>query len=266
MWELDHDPVLPAGYRGLRGAVLLALKKAQPLTASELARRFGVSATALRRHLKQLEEDGVVAFRREVRGVGAPVFAYSLTPAGEGLFPRAYAATLLDALETVRELAGSEGVTAFFRRRWERITREAAPLLATLPFHERVQLVSELMRAHGYMSETCSPAPARGEGAPDETGAIALTSYNCPLRAVAERFSEPCDVEERYLAEVLDANVERLSRIVAGCNACTYRITPRRRASGARRQAAAYVPAPEAPHPASTQHAAAPAAAHLVTR
>ena len=56
------------GYRGLRGDVLVALKKAQPLTAKELGLRFGVTPNALRRHLKELELEGVVRYRREIRG------------------------------------------------------------------------------------------------------------------------------------------------------------------------------------------------------
>ncbi len=224
MWELDHDPVLPAGYRGLRGSILVALKKAQPLTASELAAQFGVSGTALRRHLRQLEEGGVVAFRREVRGVGAPAYAYSLTPAGEGLFPRSYAATLVDALAAVRESAGDEGINSFFRRRWERITQQAAPLLGSMELQERTQLLSEIMTAHGYMSEvSVADAEAGTAAAP----CLTLTSHNCPLRAVAEHFPEACAVEEEYLAEVLDADVVRNSRIVEGCNACCYTITRR---------------------------------------
>ena len=69
------------GFRGVRADLLVALKKAQPVTAGELGEQFGLTANALRRHLKALEEDGLVRYRREVRGVGAPVYAYSLTAA-----------------------------------------------------------------------------------------------------------------------------------------------------------------------------------------
>ena len=37
-----------AGHKGLRGDVLVELKRAQPLTAAELAKRFGVTANAIR--------------------------------------------------------------------------------------------------------------------------------------------------------------------------------------------------------------------------
>src|ERR671928_1165709 len=90
------------GYRGLRSELLIALKKAQPLTAKELGARFGLTANALRRHLKSLEESGLVHYRREVRGVGGPRYAYSLSADGEALFPRATAPTLVAALEFIR--------------------------------------------------------------------------------------------------------------------------------------------------------------------
>ncbi len=220
MWELDHDPTLPAGYRGLRGAIVLALKKAQPLTVLALADRFAVTPNGLRRHLKQLEDDGIVAGRREARGVGAPAFSYVLTHEGEALFPRAYAATLVDAIDAVRAAAGEDGVASFFRSRWERLTADAAPLMRALPLHERVQLLGEVMSAHGYMTETEVAADAA-----DDEPTVTLRSYNCPLRAVAERFPAACAVEAEYLAELLDARVERLGRIVDGCTACAYRVT-----------------------------------------
>ena len=115
-----------AGFKGLRSDLLVALRKEQPLTAGELGVRFGLTANALRRHLKELEDAGLVRFRREVRGVGGPVYAYSLTERGEQLFPRSYANPLADALEVVRAEQGPEGVVRIFRRRWEAVADEAS--------------------------------------------------------------------------------------------------------------------------------------------
>jgi len=61
----DLAPPL-SGYRGTRAELLLALKKEQPLTARELAERFGLTPNALRRHLEALEAEGVVRHRREI--------------------------------------------------------------------------------------------------------------------------------------------------------------------------------------------------------
>ena len=104
----------PLGYRGTRAEILTALKMSQPLTAKELADRFGVTPNTLRRHLKELENEGIVRYQRDIRGVGGPVFAFSLTDAGEALFPRAYERALTEILDLVREQQGDEGVVKLF--------------------------------------------------------------------------------------------------------------------------------------------------------
>jgi DeoR family transcriptional regulator, suf operon transcriptional repressor len=202
------------GYRGLRAELLVALKKGQPLTAKELGEHFGLTANALRRHLEELEADGVVRHRREVRGVGGPVYAYRLSDAGEALFPRSYDAALTTALEALREQQGVEGVVALFRRQWEAIAQQAKPELARLPLAERAQLLAELLSSQGYMAESESVAE----------GVATLREHNCAIRAVAERFPEVCAAEAAFIEQVLGAAVERQARIVDGCNACQYNV------------------------------------------
>ena len=47
---------LASGHRGLRAQILLEIKKAQPITAKQLAVHFGVSANSIRRDLKEPEK------------------------------------------------------------------------------------------------------------------------------------------------------------------------------------------------------------------
>lgn len=210
---LDLPPTL-AGHRGVRTDLLVTLKKLQPLTARELGERFGVTTNALRRHLKVLEAEGVVQYRREVRGVGGPVFAYSLTDAGEALFPQEYASALNAALEALVALQGVEGLVAVFRGRWSAMVADVKPRLAELPLAERAQLVAELRTSQGYMAEA--------EALPD--GSVALREHHCAIRKAAERFPEICDAERAFLEDVLGARVERRSHILRGCNRCEYRV------------------------------------------
>jgi DeoR family suf operon transcriptional repressor len=202
----------PLGYRGTRGEILTALKKAQPLTAKELADRFGVTPNALRRHLKELELEGIVQYQREIRGVGGPVFAYALTPAGEGLFPRTYERALEEVLDLVREQQGDEGIVRLFQRRWDDIARVARPELELLPVDQRATRLAELLTSLGYMAEARSGA-----------GSLpVLTEHNCAIRLVAERFPEVCAAEERFIADLLGAPVTRQAHIATGANCCEY--------------------------------------------
>lgn len=203
------------GYRGTRSEILVALKKSQPATAKELAERFGVTANGLRRHLKELEVEGVVRYRREVRGVGGPVFAYSLTDVGEQLFPRVYDEALSEALDVVRAQLGSEGVLAIFRRRWAQLADHARPELARLPVAERAHRLAQLLTSLGYMAE-----------ADGDASTSTLTEHNCAVRHIAERFPEVCEAEEQFIREVLGVGVTRQAHIAKGANACAWCIQP----------------------------------------
>ena len=205
----------PVGYRGTRGEILTALKMAQPLTAKELADKFGVTPNALRRHLKELESEGIVRYQREIRGVGGPVFAFSLTEAGEALFPRAYERALTEVLDLVREQQGDEGLVQLFQRRWDDIARVARPELERLPVDQRATRLAELLTSLGYMAEARPVA-----------GALpVLTEHNCAIRLIAERFPEVCAAEERFIADLLGAPVTRQAHIAKGANCCEYCIT-----------------------------------------
>ncbi|HUF25481.1 MAG TPA: helix-turn-helix domain-containing protein [Gemmatimonadaceae bacterium] len=203
----------PPGFRGTRGELLEALKREQPLTVRELASRFGLTPNGLRRHLKLLEDEGLVRYRREVRGVGGPVFAYTLTAEGEALFPRAYDTALEEALELLRESQGAAAVARVFGRQWARIAERVRPSLRTLPLAERARALAEALTAEGYMAEAAS-AP----------GSATIREHNCAIRDVAERHPEACDAEAAFLEDLLGAKVTRRAHILQGCNACEYAI------------------------------------------
>lgn len=202
----------PLGYRGTRGEILIALKMSQPLTAKELADKFGVTPNALRRHLKELENEGIVRYQRTIHGVGGPVFAFSLTDAGEALFPRAYERALTEILDLVREQQGDDGVVQLFQRRWDEIARVARPELERMPVEQRATRLAELLTSLGYMAEARPVA-----------GALpVLTEHNCAIRLIAERFPEVCAAEERFIADLLGAPVTRQAHIAKGANCCEY--------------------------------------------
>jgi DeoR family suf operon transcriptional repressor len=212
------EPGTPTGHKGQRGAVLTQLKRAQPLTARELAVRLGISLNAVRHHLKELEAGGLVLYRREHKGVGAPVFAYTLSPAGEELFPRRYGEALSAMLSVVVERDGREAAVAMLESYFDLLAGRMRPELRGVPQADRLGAAARLLSREGYMAE------ARVEGGtPGEAEAV-LTEHNCPIPAVAGMFPEICAAEVRYLADVLGAEVERTGHILSGCPACEYRV------------------------------------------
>lgn len=219
------------GFRGVRAELLVALKKAQPLSAGELGGQFGLTANALRRHLKALEDDGLVRYQREVRGVGAPVFTYSLTTAGEALFPRSYVQVLSAALDALRTQRGNAAVEAVLESEWSRLADEAGPVLDALPLEERVPLVAELLSAKGYMAEVRRASLADdvdlppGHEAEGERVSLTLRIHNCAVREIAERFPETCAVEAKFVERLLGVPLVRSAHRRDGCGHCEYGVT-----------------------------------------
>jgi len=189
------------------------LKRARELTAKELAGRLGVSLNAARHHLKELEAEGLVEYRREHRGVGAPAFAYRLSPAGEALFPRRYEETLTALLDRMVERDGRAAAVALLETYFAGLTRRLQGELAGSTPAERLNVLGRVLSEEGYMAEVTS-------GGASGT----LTEHNCAIPAVAERFPEICAAEARFLADVLGAEVDRREHMLSGCSACEYHV------------------------------------------
>jgi len=207
------DLPLPPAYKGPRGAILVALKRSAALTARELAEQLGLSSNATRHHLKELETEGVIGYRREQRGLGAPTFAWHLSPAGESLFPQRYRELLTEVLDRVDAQAGRAAVVAALETRFADLAVKLRAELGESTPSQRMKAVTRALIEGGYMAEWR-----------DHEGEFRLTEHNCAIRALAERFPEICDAEARFLGEVLAAVVERESHMLAGCSACEYRV------------------------------------------
>jgi DeoR family transcriptional regulator, suf operon transcriptional repressor len=198
---------------GLRGAILVELKRAHWSTAKDLATRLGVSLNAVRHHLKRLQLQDMVEFERRNQGVGAPTFAYHLTLEAEALFPRRYEAMLNELLDHIVEREGRSVAVSVLEARYTALTRRLQEEFAGVAPSERMAAVARLLTDEGYMAEA---------QASSVTGT--LIEHNCAMQSVAQRFPEICAAEARFLADVLGGQVERREHILSGCGACEYRV------------------------------------------
>jgi DeoR family suf operon transcriptional repressor len=201
------------GQKGLRGEILLEIKKAQPLTAKELADIFGVSANAVRRHLKELEAESLIQYGREQRGAGAPTYAYRLSRDGEALFPNQYEQALTRLIGHVVDREGRDAAIAVVEEQYADLRRRLGGVVPGVTPLDRLKMLAGVMEDAGFMAESSEKA-----------GQVTLRVQNCALHAVANCLPEVCDTELRFLEEVLDAQVERKTHIMSGCNACEYAV------------------------------------------
>jgi DeoR family suf operon transcriptional repressor len=202
-----------AGQKGLRGEILIQLKKSQPATARELATVFDVTANAIRRHLKELEAEGLVEYYREHRGSGAPTYAFRLSQDGEGLFPTRYGEVLNEVLGLVARGGGRSVVKEIFAERFREHARRIRSEMPHATVEEKLEAVVAMLSDQGFMAAWHN-----------NHGALTLAQHNCAIRAVAEEFPEICAAETEFLRDVLGTEVTRNSHITEGCNACQYDI------------------------------------------
>jgi DeoR family suf operon transcriptional repressor len=200
-----------AGQKGSRQQILLELKKDQPLVSAELAKRLGVSGTAVRRHMKELETEGLVRYGREQRGHGAPTFAYTMTSDGEALFPNRYQETATQLLEHLVQKEGKAAAVAVLEQQYEGIVDSVSGRMEGLGPDERLTELAHAMEKAGFMAETVN--------AGHETQ---LLIRNCAIQAMASCLPEICDAEQNLIQKLVGATVERKTHIVSGCNACEY--------------------------------------------
>lgn len=209
-------PALPPGYKGMRGELLVELKRAPGIGARELAARLGASLTAVRHHLRELEAAGVVGHERLNQGVGAPPFVFRLTERGEALFPRRYGEALTQVLQLVAQREGRPAAVrlleAHFDALRERMRARLADRASPDPA-ERMRAVAAVLSEAGYMAEGSATSCCG-----------TLVERNCALHEVAERFPEICALETRMLAETLEGTIERRTHILNGCGACEYKV------------------------------------------
>ncbi len=192
-----------------------------PVTAAGLSVRLGLTPAAVRRHLDNLQADGMVEIRtaRQYgrRGRGRPARLFAITDAGRSAFEHAYDDLATSALKFLAETAGPGAVAAFARRQISELERKYRQRLELVPATERVRALAEALSADGYAA-SASVAPASG-------GGEQLCQHHCPVAHVAEQFPELCEAETEAFGRLLGTPVQRLATIAHGDGICTTHVT-----------------------------------------
>jgi predicted ArsR family transcriptional regulator len=183
------------------------------LSAREIARELGVTSVAVRKQLAALETEGLLVQRQRPGGRGRPATVYAVSDAGEALFPQGYHQLVVDLLQDLSGLDGSEHLDRLFRLRNERLARTYQIRLADKPFAEAVQELARARDDDGYMASV-----------EDTEGGLVLSEHNCPIYDVALRFPNACQCEQELFERVLNVTVTREKSLVEGAPACRYRI------------------------------------------
>ncbi len=210
--------------------ILQLLLKQGQATAQELAETLEISPQAIRRHLKDLELEGLIAYNSVQVGMGRPQHVYELTNQGRERFPNRYDEFAISFLDTLAQTVGHEQVSQILQKQWQRKAMEYRRKIGKGSLKERVEKLVELRKAEGYMAEWYS-VESEEPKSPGEH--YILTEHNCAISNVAESFPSVCGHELEMFGAILeDCTVERTHWIVNGEHRCGYLIMGGNREQG----------------------------------
>jgi predicted ArsR family transcriptional regulator len=243
-----RDAGASAGSRVTREQMLVALRRAGPLSPDALARNLAISRTSALQQLHALADQGLVSRSIVRHGVGRPRHVYELTSQAQALFPQAYEALAGDLLGAIEQLGGHGLVERAFELRRRRLRetilrRFEEQGILEAPLEVRARELALFQDEQGYLCECRREARDRAVAAYASTGAtnghgagetepldisadgvIRLREHNCAIYDVARDDPTPCREEAMLFSEVLGARVVRESHIASGDRCCTYRI------------------------------------------
>lgn len=200
-----------------RQKILVHLKRRGEAGTDELAQTVGITVQGTRQHLTALERDGLLRHRQQRDGLGRPRHLYTLTPAGDALFPRNYADLTNELLEYVEE-EDPALLERIFDRRSQRRLWHAQARTTGLPFPDKVRVIAEILDEDGYLAEfqRC------------DDGTFLITEHNCAVLSVALKYGHACGSELAFLQAALpEADVTRIAHRIKGGHVCAYRVQPR---------------------------------------
>jgi DeoR family transcriptional regulator, suf operon transcriptional repressor len=201
--------------------ILQYLLKSGQATAHDLADDLDISPQAIRRHLKDLESEGLIEHYTVQMGMGRPQYIYRLSKQGRDRFPQGYSDFAVSFLDTLVATVGEQQVGEVLRKQWERKAEEYRQRIGTGTLQERVANLVKLRQQEGYMAELLLVEGDRNN-TPER---YILSEHHCAISEVAESFPSVCGHElEMFSAVLPDCTVERTHWLNNGEHNCGYLI------------------------------------------
>lgn len=228
---------VPPPVSAAQRSVLYAVRRRGEATVTDIAEMLDMTPSGARQHLTGLAEAGLLETGEAARvpgQQGRSERTYSIAPAAEALFPRAYGELTNQLLRYVPAGAVAE---AFEHRRNDRIEGARARLAgkqtkqtkqtkqskqsksSKSSFATKVTELAKILDEDGYLASV--------EPLPD--GGFRVAERNCAIFAVAREHPQACSTELEFLRAALpEAEIERVTHMMAGAHSCSYEIRRRR--------------------------------------
>ena len=221
----DSERVLRAtgAEQGTRARIARLILENGPVSAAALGSTLGLTPAAVRRHLDQLLDSGMIESRTARvygnRGRGRPARVFAITDAGRSAFEHTYDDLATSALRFLAERLGDEAVTEFARRQVSELERKYQPVVEAAPAGGKVRALAAALSADGYAAAANAVHASRAPSGEQ------LCQHHCPVAHVAAEYPQLCEAETEAFARLLGTPVQRLATIARGDGVCTTHIT-----------------------------------------
>ncbi|MEB3323136.1 MAG: iron-sulfur cluster biosynthesis transcriptional regulator SufR [Synechococcaceae cyanobacterium] len=203
-----------------REAALAHLLRRGETTASELAAQLGVSVQVMRRHLRSLQDDGLVESSPAPEGPGRPSNRWQLTQAGRNRFPDGSEHFALGLLQSMAATLPADTLRLLLHRQAIDKAEEYRRRIGEGSLQQRLERLVELRRDEGYVAECRRDDDRRGE-------AWVISEFHCSVMRIAEEFPLVCDQELQLIRHAFpDCRVERVQWRLEKGHSCGFRLVP----------------------------------------
>ncbi|RMD68292.1 MAG: winged helix-turn-helix transcriptional regulator, partial [Cyanobacteria bacterium J149] len=134
-------------------AILQYLLKETQASAQNIAEAMNISTQATRRHLKDLQERGLIEYDLIRVKTGRPQYLYSLSRQGRDRFPQNYGEFAVSFLDTLTETVGENEVSRVLQKQWEKKADNYRKFMEGKSLEEKVTQLVKMRKEEGYMAE-----------------------------------------------------------------------------------------------------------------
>ncbi|MDZ4159130.1 MAG: winged helix-turn-helix transcriptional regulator [Anaerolineaceae bacterium] len=196
-----------------RDRILTTLLQQPRASINVLAHAVGINAISVRHHLINLQAEGLITAEEERHGVGRPRLVYTLTEKGLERFPSRYLSLTNRLLDQLKESLPKKTIDRLFVQMAKEMAAEYAPLVASLPMEEKLNMVKALLAKEGFSVEW----EKDGER-------YLIHEISCPYYHIGQSHPEVCEVDQTVIATILANPVEKVGCIFSGQKHCSYAI------------------------------------------
>lgn len=193
------------------------MKREGASTIAQLAEQLQLTGEAVRQQLLQLQREGWLearVTRTSDRGrTGRPATSYSLTEAGDHLFPKHYDTLSISMIDAISEELGPEALKKILEKISDAKVGVNESVLRPLSLSARMQALKDW-----YLKDDPHMAVEQVEDG------YRLIERNCPYINTAMNRPSLCSVSVNALMKLLGVRVEREEKFQNGDGRCVFRV------------------------------------------